>query len=202
VLAGSAERRFAAIVGELDIPAPFDLGQFLAKLVLQRQRIIFLHPFTSGPGAPCGMWIGTEKADHIFHEEGTTPWHKTHIVTHEIAHMMLGHRSGTQVPHDLARLLAPDLDPALIQLVLGRTAYTTVDEQEAETLASLILGQGSAAPSPEPPVGPGTAAVLCRLERTWGRGHRAGHRRTWLPRPPRHQAVGPGSDPVPGRHGR
>ena len=187
MLAGSGGRRFAAIVGELDITGPFDLGQFLAKLVLRRQRMIFLHSFTSGPGIPCGVWIGTAGADHIFHEMGTTPWHKTHIITHEIAHMLLGHRSGAQASHDLARLLAPEVDPALAQLVLGRSAYTTVQEQEAETLASLILEQGSAAPGPVPVVGTDTAAVLRRLERTWGRGHRAGRCRGWLPRPPRHQ---------------
>jgi len=163
VRAGSIERRFAAIVEELDIPGPFDLGQFLAQVKLRRQRMIFLHPFTSGPGVPCGMWIGTAEADHIFHEAGTSPWHKTHIVTHEIAHMLLGHHCGTQVPQYLVSLLAPDVDPALVRLVLGRTGYTTVEEQEAETLASLILEHSAE-----------TAAVLCRLERTWGRGHRAG----------------------------
>ncbi len=165
MLAGSGGRRFAAIVGELDIPGPFDLGLFLAKLVLRRQRMIFLHPFNSGPGIPCGMWIGTAEADHIFHEKGTTPWHKTHIITHEIAHMLLGHRGGTQASRDLARLLAPDADPALVTLVLGRSAYTTVEEQEAETLASLILEQGSAAPGPAPVVGADTAAVPWRCAR-------------------------------------
>jgi hypothetical protein len=34
---------------------------------------------------PCGLWIGTAEADHVFHKEGTTPWHKTHTVLHEIA---------------------------------------------------------------------------------------------------------------------
>jgi hypothetical protein len=168
VLARSAGRRFAAIVGELDIPGPFDLGQFLAKLVLRRQRMIFLHPFTSGPGIPCGMLIGIAGADHIFHEEGTTPWHKTHIVTHEIAHMLLGHHGGIQDSHGLARLLAPEVDQALVRLVLGRSAYSTVEEQEAETLASLILEQASAAPGTAPVVDADTAAVLCRLKRTWG----------------------------------
>lgn len=170
--AGNAVRRCAAIVAELDIPEPFDLGRFLARLVLQRNKLIYLHPFTSGPGVPCGLWISTAEADHVFHEEGTTPWHKTHIVLHEIAHMLLGHDGGTGAWHGLARL-APDVDPALIRFVLGRSAYTSVEEQEAETLASLILGQ-AALPSPQPVVGAGTAALMCRLEQTWGNGHRPG----------------------------
>lgn len=180
--AGSAARRCAAIIQEIDIPEPFDLGRFLARLVMQRQRMIFLHPFTSGPGVPCGLWIGTAQADHIFHEEGTTAWHQTHIVTHEIAHMLLGHPGGTQVWQNLVSLLAPDVDPSLVQMIVGRSAYSTAEEQEAETLASLILGQERTALKPVPVVGTGTAAVLSRLERTWGRGHRTGRWRSWLPR--------------------
>ena len=56
--------------------------------------MIFLHPFTSGPGIPCGLWLGTARADHIFHEAGTTPWHRTHITLDEVAHMLLGHGRG------------------------------------------------------------------------------------------------------------
>jgi hypothetical protein len=183
VPAGAAERRCAAIIAELDIPEPFDLGQFLASLVIQRNKLIYLHPFRSGPGVPCGLWIGTAEADHVFHEEGTTPWHKTHIVLHEIAHMLLGHDGGTRAWHGLARLLAPDVDPALVRLVLGRSAYTSTEEREAETLASLILGQ-AAPPARGPAVGAGTAALMCRLERTWGNGHRPG-RSSRVPHPHR-----------------
>lgn len=168
---GSAGRRCAAIVREVDIPEPFDLSQFMAKLVLQRKRLIFVHPFTAGPGVPCGVWIATDEADYIFHEEGTTPFHKTHIVLHEIAHMLLDHRGGSAW-QDLARLLAPDVDPGLARLILGRAAYSTVEEREAETLASLMLEKSSAAPSRAPDAGPGTAGVIYRLEQAWGRGSR------------------------------
>ena len=163
--AGTAKRRCAAIVADLDIPRPFDLGRFLARLAIQRNRMIFLHPFTSGPGVPCGLWLGTARADHIFHEEGTTPWHQTHITLHEVAHMLLGHGG----KGGLARLLAPDVDPALVKLVLGRSTYTTAEEQDAETLASLILGQASDFPPLLPARGTGTAAVLCRREYAWDR---------------------------------
>ena len=37
------------------------------------------------------------------------------------------------------RLLAPDVDKVLIQPMLGRSAYSTAEERDAETLASLIL---------------------------------------------------------------
>jgi hypothetical protein len=165
----TAKRRCAAIVAGLDIPRPFDLGRFLAQVERRRNRVIFLHPFTSGPGIPCGVWLGTATADHIFHEEGTTPWHRTHIIVHEVAHMLLGHGSGKGSSRDLATLLAPDVNPALVRLVLGRSAYTTAEERDAETLASLTLGQASNLPPQPTARGTKTEAVLCRLEHAWAR---------------------------------
>ena len=137
-----AKGRHAAIVRELELPVPFDLGQFVAGLERQRKRPIWLRPFSSGPGCPCGLWIGTADADYIYHEAGTTPFHATHIALHEIAHMLLGHRH-TAAWGQIVRLLAPDVDQALIQLILGRSAYSTTEEREAETLASIILSNAA-----------------------------------------------------------
>ena len=92
-----AKGRHAAIVEALDIPAPFDLTLFLARLGEQRRRPIRVCPFRSAPGVPCGMWIGTMDADYLYYEEGTTPYHQDHIALHEAAHMLLDHRGGTQV---------------------------------------------------------------------------------------------------------
>jgi len=166
VLSGTAERQFAAIIADLDIPHPFDLERFLGWLAMRRNRMIFLHPFTSGPGMPCGLWLATAMADHIFREEGTTPWHKTHITLHEVAHMLLGH-GGEESRRGLAHLLAPDVEPALAELILGRSAYTTAEEQEAETMASLILVRASDSLPQPPPAGTGTRAVLYRLDHAW-----------------------------------
>ena len=44
----------------------------------------------------------------------------------------------------LVSVLAPDVDQALIQLILGRGAYSTAEERDAETLASLILSSTAA----------------------------------------------------------
>jgi hypothetical protein len=62
----------------------------------------------------------------------------THITLHEIAHMFLGHEH-TAARDRFVRLLAPDVDKVLIQLMLGRSASSTAEERDAETLASLIL---------------------------------------------------------------
>jgi len=133
-----ANRRNAAMIRELQVPVPFDLGEFVAGLERQRNRPIRLRPFNSAPGCPCGLWIGTADADYIYHEAGTTPFHATHIALHELAHMLLGHQHSASWDQFIS-LLAPDVDQALIRLILGRSAYSTEKEREAETLASLIL---------------------------------------------------------------
>jgi hypothetical protein len=78
--------------GELELPVPFDLSQFVAGLERQRKRPIWLRSFSSGPGCPCGLWIGTAEGDYIYHEATTTPFYATHIALHEIANMLLDHR--------------------------------------------------------------------------------------------------------------
>lgn len=130
--------RHAAVLRELELPVPFDLGQFVARLERRRQRPIRLCPFSFGPGGPCGLWIGTTDADYIYHEAGTTPFHATHIAVHELAHMLLGHENSAAW-EQFVKLLVPDVDQALITLILGRNAYTSAEERDAESLASLIL---------------------------------------------------------------
>jgi hypothetical protein len=137
------ERRLRGI----RIPRPFDLDAFCAEVAARRGRPLRREPV---PGlssqAPCGLWVGTEKVDHIFYDPGTSPLHAEHIVLHELAHILGGHALGRPGDGDgtLSRLF-PDLDPALVKRALGRVSYTTEQEREAEMMASLIRG-GSAPP--------------------------------------------------------
>lgn len=140
--------RYAAIIRELDIPAPFDLGEFTARLERQRNRPIRLCPFKSGPGVPCGVWIATWEADYVYYEQDTTPFHVNLIALHEIAHMLLGHHE-LPMRENLASQVAPDVNPALVRLILSRSAYASPEEREAETLASLIVDRATSwAPVP------------------------------------------------------
>jgi hypothetical protein len=49
------------------------------------------------------------------------------IRLHELAHMLFGHRH-TAACDQFIRLLAPDVDQALITLLLSRSAYSTTEE--------------------------------------------------------------------------
>jgi hypothetical protein len=163
VFTRTERRRCAAIAAGLDIPRPFDLDVLLARVAASRGRMIYLHSFISGPGIPCGLWLGTAKADHIFTEAGTSPWHRTQIAVHELAHMLLGHSSTEDGALRLASMLAPDVSPAMIRMFLGRSVFFTAEERDAETLASLVLSRASARPAAGP-AGYGAG----RLQAAWG----------------------------------
>ncbi|NUT98511.1 MAG: hypothetical protein HOY78_41530 [Saccharothrix sp.] len=132
-----ARRRHAALLRDLPAPAPFDARELCRQVAALRRRPIRLLPMT-GLDDVCGLWIATDTADLIFHESGTSPPHQDHIVLHELAHLLCDHRSASVTPADLTRVLLPHLDPDVVRRVLGRAAYTTEEEWEAETLASLI----------------------------------------------------------------
>jgi hypothetical protein len=136
-------RRCEARLRGIRIPSPFHLDVFCAEVEKRRGRPLIRRPV---PGlsaeAPCGLWIGTATADHVFHDPGTSPLHAEHIVLHELAHILSGHSGGDG---SLARLF-PDLDPATVSRVLGRVSYTTEQEREAEMMASLIRGRSAQPP--------------------------------------------------------
>jgi hypothetical protein len=68
---------------------------------------------------------------------------------------------------EISELLLPDLDPGMIQRVLGRTCHPIWAEQEAEIIASLILAkverQRQETVWPEPS---NVAPVVARVERS------------------------------------
>src|SRR3954451_2386230 len=136
----SLRRRWEVRLRGIRIPSPFDLDAFCAEVAAGRGRPLIRRPV---PGlsaeAPCGMWIATDQADHVFYDPGTSPLHAEHIVLHELAHIFCGHSGSAGA---LAQLF-PDLDAATVRRVLGRAGYTTEQEREAEMLASLIRGRSA-----------------------------------------------------------
>ncbi|MCQ4046554.1 hypothetical protein [Streptantibioticus rubrisoli] len=125
---------------QLDLPRPFSAESLCAHLSQERRRPIHLHaiqPYTIGTSV-CGLWLATDTDDHIFFEPQTTWLHQEHIILHEIAHLLFDHYSlSARGTTELAGLFA-DLSPRTVKRLLARTSYSTVQEQEAEMLASLI----------------------------------------------------------------
>lgn len=98
--------------------------------------------------------MGTASVDYVFYEAQTTPLHREHIVLHELGHILFGHHS----------LEGEEADGGA-PVVLGRTNYTTRQEQEAEMLASMIRIRTANA---GPPSAARARGTLARLESAMG----------------------------------
>lgn len=129
-------RRIAAAV---DLPDPFDAAVFVTELGAARGRAVELLPLRGRHDLPCGLLVTTERADYIAYSADTAPLHRQHILLHEAAHLLCGHRAAGGADLAAARTLLPHLDGSLVRRVLGRTVYTDPQEREAELVASLIL---------------------------------------------------------------
>ncbi|WP_158073512.1 ImmA/IrrE family metallo-endopeptidase [Actinophytocola xanthii] len=142
-------------VRRLDLRPPLDIGALCARLGEQRGRPIHPLPMTARPTDPSGIWIASQTADYVFYEQNTSRLHSEHIILHEIGHLLFGHTGGGVLSDSTARLLLPNLDPALVRRTLARSHYSDSDEQEAELFASLILSETGFAvvplSVPEPP---------------------------------------------------
>ena len=122
---------------DLTLPTPFDVRALADQIAARRGRPIQLIPMARLTGV-CGLWIATDTTDLIFYEEETTLPHQEHIILHELSHVLCHHDPAPLPLATQARQLLPDVDPVLIQRILGRAGYSTEVEREAETLASLI----------------------------------------------------------------
>ena len=162
----AARERCQAVLATVPVPEPFSVDVFLERLVAQRGRPIRLMPTDSSPGGPCGLWLKTDRVDYVVHERATTPLHRDHIVLHELGHLLCDHSSDDEgVDGSIARLV-PGLSAATIQRVLGRTAYGTRQEQEAEVFASMLLQRRPVPRAAQPDAAPDVQRLRRRLHQT------------------------------------
>ena len=126
---------------DLVLPEPFSVETLCKSIADQRGRPLRLLPLPMefGERSPCGMWIGTELADFILFEENTSPFHRDHIILHEIGHLLCDHSTAPEILDLLNAAADSEIVPSVVRLAMGRTSYSTAQEQEAETIASLIL---------------------------------------------------------------
>ncbi|WP_460304885.1 hypothetical protein [Actinocorallia aurea] len=154
----------------MEVPDPWDFEVFCSLLQKRRGRPLrVLATLPTGVGSPYGLYISTDGADHVFTVEGSTRYHREHIALHEIGHLLFEHKDSGMGVEELASLLLPSLDPALVRKVLGRSAYSDHQEEQAEYFASLVLARVRERRMAAPIRDRVAAEVLTRLESTWGR---------------------------------
>jgi hypothetical protein len=149
------EKQVRRMLAGLEVPDPFDLRAFCASVAAARGRDLHLHqlPAAGVNGTACGLWLATDKADHVFYAAGTGWLHQQHIILHEIGHILSEHVAPDPEPEDVTALLLPDLDPATVARVLRRSSYSAPQEQVAEMIATM-LNERAASSTARPPVDP------------------------------------------------
>lgn len=170
-------RRCERILADLQAPDWHGIRE-LCDLIGRRQgKPIRLLAEALPSSIHCGLVVRTRSFDAIFYEKDTSVFHQKQIIGHELGHILCGHLGAAVWDGDVSRLLMPNLDPALVRSVLGRSNFTTREEQEAEMIASLILRRSMAAPRHTPLAGGSELAPLMnRLEHTLEDPDRGRHR--------------------------
>jgi hypothetical protein len=131
-----SKARMKALLTELDYDfGRFTLDGFARWLARRRGREIVFVPWAMPPNLS-GAWVAGDGRDDIFFDQDTQPIHQTHIKLHEMAHILCDHPT-VQVEPEQALLVA---DPAISRVLL-RSTHSDREEQEAETLATLIQEQ-------------------------------------------------------------
>jgi len=160
-------RQCEARVRDLDIPSPFQVRELCGRLAARRGRALTLRPLDLRADGPCGLLVATTTADYIFYEARTSAPHQEHIILHEVGHLLCEHHTAPVLGDAATELLLPNLDPAMVRAVLGRTHYSAVEEQEAELIATIILGRGNRRRArPDRSVPAESAGVVDRIARS------------------------------------
>lgn len=125
-------------------PEPFAIETFTDAIAGRRQRSIELVPSAMPPGLH-GLLVPEASTDYLFHRADTTPLHRRHIILHELAHLVCGHRGLLIDATSLRDLLAR---PNGVETLLAQ--YSREEEREAEMFATLVLARTEgAAPPPQ-----------------------------------------------------
>jgi hypothetical protein len=139
-------RRCRQLLHSLDIRPPLDVVELCERVGRQRGKAIKLIAHALPMPGPFGAWISTPSAEFILYQKETSGPHQSHIILHELGHILAGHASdehddelvGGLDPRSV-REQYPDLDPDAVRRALRRTSYDTADEFEAELVATIIL---------------------------------------------------------------
>lgn len=116
------------------------------------------------------MWIALPDHDVVYFESATSKVHREHIILHEVGHILCDHRPHSSPDVRSLQQLLPDLDPAMVSRVMGRSRYTEPEEREAEVMASLIIERAGGAFASTPSAGASSPVdtVLSRLASALG----------------------------------
>lgn len=121
----------------------FELSHFVKHIGIYREKPIQLVPFPFTPTL-FGVWVLAEMRDYIFYNACVQPIHQTHIILHEIAHMLLNHqrrRIDDVLPSELLRELGANGAMGRLRIAPTSDIHADEEEQESERFVYLIQRQ-------------------------------------------------------------
>lgn len=124
------------LLAELKLPHVTNIRDLSDEVSRRTGRKVVLEPREQAPSV-CGACAVTESAVHVFYDPRTSSLHQDHIIAHEFSHLLLGHYENRPVSA-LAPSFITSVDPATVQMMLGRTKYEEDEERDTELLASLL----------------------------------------------------------------
>lgn len=162
------------LLAGLMLPKGADIFALCQGLSQQRGRAVKVVPVELPDPQLYGIWFSTDEADFIAYEKRTSRLHQEHIIAHELAHIVRGHRGIGSGPGAAtgAGTLFPHLDPKVVRSMRPRAGYSDGDEQEAEAMASLLLARLRQEPDENVWQVPETEAeTVARIENVVGLPH-------------------------------
>ncbi|KGI81146.1 hypothetical protein IL38_12890 [Actinopolyspora erythraea] len=138
---------------------PMDMLEVCHRLSRNRSRPIYPTEYPLAASGPFGLWLPGRKAEWILFQPRTTALHQQHIIAHELGHILCGHRPDPILPSD-----GVDSD-SFDWGALRRTAYDSEQEQDAETVATLLLESAAAS---DGVVSPGSSGRAQRAQHALG----------------------------------
>jgi hypothetical protein len=135
----SLRRHIEKELATLDWPTPFDIGELLDRIGKRRGKPISLFPAELPGDGPGGLVI--ERADDlvIVFDDNLPLLQQEHIILHEAAHVLFGHR-GTALD-DISKEELTELAPEVVEQAsrfAQRDGYSGIEEKVAEIAAALM----------------------------------------------------------------
>lgn len=141
----STRARLQALVDSLELPTDWTIEEFIACVERTRgRRIVRLLLPPTAPVGLCGLWLACKDYDVIFLRQSSDPAVELHVALHEVSHMLLGHGQDTSLSSVEWRTLTNEvalndaIDLSMVRAARGASSYASVEEYEAELLATLI----------------------------------------------------------------
>jgi hypothetical protein len=161
-----ARQRCLSQIKALNLPDTIDVNGICDRVAELRGRPIRILRHSLPSDSPCGLRIATHEADYLVVQESASPAHQDLILLHELGHVLFDPEDGLPLDEDLLAALVPQVDPATVTCILGRSRYALESEQAAEVFATLLFARTSRWVSPSPRVvAPGADDIVGRIER-------------------------------------